>query len=364
MARKAPILFHRYPELQDKVPWIPIGNLPTPTQELSELEAILGYQSIWIKRDDLTGRLYGGSKVRKLEFILGDVIEHKKKWILTFGGLGTNHGLATAIYGREHQLKTVLALIDQPVTAHVQDQLLLFDYYGAKISYAKNKVGAVLKALWHLATKRGVYFLWPGGSTKIGNLGYINAGLELAEQIEQGNLPSPDRIYVALGSMGTFAGLFIGLKLAGLKTELIGVRVTDLRMTNEKNTAKMINQTIRYLKSLSDSFPKFEIKPEDLEINHDYAGLCYGSVTEKGLEAVDILKRTHDIQIETTYTAKAFACMIDDIKAGRVGGESILFWNTYSSVDLSHIVQNHSDYSKLPRSFHRFFSNIVSTNLE
>ncbi len=356
MTNDKPILFDKFPQLEKKVPWMPIGSLPTPVQELSELEISLGHQSLWIKRDDASGDLYGGNKVRKLEFILGDVQEKKKKWILTFGGLGTNHGLATTIYGQKLGLKTVLALIDQPVTTDVRKKLLLFNHYGAKISYAKNKAGAVIKGLWHLVTKRGVYFLGPGGSTELGNLGFVNAALELSKQIKDGTLPQPKRIYVALGSMGTFSGLYLGLKLAGLDTELVGVRVTDLSMTDEVKTAKMINQTSKFLTSLSEEVPRISAKPEELIVRHEYSGPSYGSVTEKALEGLSILQESEGITLETTYTGKAFACMVDDVKSGMTEGEPILFWNTYNSIDLSPISNNLSDFTVLPKSFHKFFS--------
>ncbi|MFW9920686.1 MAG: 1-aminocyclopropane-1-carboxylate deaminase/D-cysteine desulfhydrase [Candidatus Thorarchaeota archaeon] len=356
MTRKKPVLFDWYPSLEDAIPWTSLGTFPTPIQEMTELESSLGHQSLWIKRDDLSGELYGGNKVRKLEFVLGDALKRKKRWILTFGGLGTNHGLATAIYGREKGLKAVLALIDQPVTPHVQNQLMLFDHYEAKITYAKNTLGAVVKGLWQLLTKRGVYFLGPGGSSELGNLGFIDAALELARQIEEGVTPTPRRIYVALGSMGTFTGLYLGLKFANLDTELVGVRVTDIGMTNEKKTSNMINQTARYLASFSDEIPIISVTPKDVIINHEYAGPCYGSVTEKGTDGLRVLKVTEGIELETTYTAKAFACMVDDVKSGSLEDEPILFWNTYNSVDLSPIARQHGDYTKLPKSFHRFFS--------
>ncbi|MHA1637878.1 MAG: pyridoxal-phosphate dependent enzyme, partial [Candidatus Thorarchaeota archaeon] len=158
MLSERPILFQRYPELEDKIQWKQFISTSTPVERMDGLEKFLDYSGLWVKRDDITGTLYGGNKTRKLEFIIGDALARKKKWFLTFGGLGSNHALATAIYSREVGIKTVLALIDQPVTEHVKKQLLRFVHYGAKISYAKNMVGAVMKGLWHLLTKQGVYF--------------------------------------------------------------------------------------------------------------------------------------------------------------------------------------------------------------
>ena len=326
---------------------------------MEKLEESLSYESIWIKRDDMSGDKYGGNKIRKLEFVLADALNKRKKQIITFGGLGSNHALATAIYARELGMGSLLVLIDQPLTEHVQEQLLRYDYFDAKLSYAKNTVGAVLKALWHIITKRP-YFLWVGGSSPLGTLGFVDAGLELAQQVEHGLLPKPEHVFLATGSMGTAAGLKVGFALAGLDTDLVCVRVTDRSMTDEKKTAKLCNNTIDLLYSSSNEVPKLEFKPEDIHMVHDFAGPCYGSVTEEGIEAVRIIHDTEEIKLETTYTAKAFACMIDYIKNGKVSGP-VLFWNTYNSVDLTHIVKEHHDFMRLPKSFHKFFSeNLIS----
>ncbi len=351
-----PLLFKKYPELQTRVPWIKLGNFPTPVEEMKNLENALKHSSLWIKRDDLSGEKYGGNKIRKLEFILADLLRKKKKWIMTFGGLGSNHGLATAIYAREHGIKTILRLIDQPVTEHVQKQLLRFHHFEAKMSYAKNAPEALLKGLWHLASKRGVYsFYGPGGSNKIGNLGFVEAALELANQVELGMMPKPEQIFVPIGSMGTYAGLTVGLKLAGMETNLIGVRVTDIGMTNEIKTAKMINKTFKYLGEQSDNISQVLVSPEEVDINHDFVGPCYGAVTKDALDAIQLIRASEGIHLDTTYSGKALACMLKHIQEGRSSKGPILFWNTYSSADLNALDIKYEDYKQLPKSFHQFF---------
>src|SRR5210317_2108674 len=88
-----PFLFRNYPELKQKIAWLPLGTLPTPVHQLHRL----GYENLWIKRDDLSSPVYGGNKVRKLEFILAAAAQKKVRHLITVGGIGTNHGLATAI---------------------------------------------------------------------------------------------------------------------------------------------------------------------------------------------------------------------------------------------------------------------------
>jgi len=128
-----PALFKHYPDLKENVPWISLGSFPTPVQQLKNLEC----DNLWIKRDDQTSTVYGGNKVRKLEFLLADVIKKKARRVITFGAIGTNHGLATSIYSQKLGLDCTLLLFWQPVTKNVKQNLLLFTKYHAKAVYKK-----------------------------------------------------------------------------------------------------------------------------------------------------------------------------------------------------------------------------------
>jgi 1-aminocyclopropane-1-carboxylate deaminase/D-cysteine desulfhydrase-like pyridoxal-dependent ACC family enzyme len=118
-------LFKQYPKLEEKLPYISLGEFPTPVQKLERLGMELGVGNLYTKRDDLSGRLYGGNKPRKLEFILGDVLRSGAKEVITFGGAGSNHALATAIYSRQAGLKSISMLMPQPNARYVRNNLLV-----------------------------------------------------------------------------------------------------------------------------------------------------------------------------------------------------------------------------------------------
>jgi len=54
----------------------------------------------------------------------------------------------------------------------------------------------------------------PGGNNAVGVLGQLTGAMELAQQIENGEVPDPDAIAVAVGSMCTVTGLVLGVALA------------------------------------------------------------------------------------------------------------------------------------------------------
>ena len=71
-ATKTPVLFETYPKLKGKIPWISLGNFPTPVEKLNKLGKKIGVENFYIKRDDLSSNIYGGNKIRKLEFLLAE----------------------------------------------------------------------------------------------------------------------------------------------------------------------------------------------------------------------------------------------------------------------------------------------------
>ena len=350
------LLFRQYPGLKKGIAWQPLGNFPTPVRKLEKLGKEIGHHGIWIKQDDKSSDLYGGNKVRKLEFLLPEALRLKRKTIITFGGVGTNHGLATTIHGKRLGLGTLLVLVDQPVTAHVQENLLLFHHFGAELCRAHNTIGASLRTIGHFLTRRGLHFVPTGGSSPLGALGFVNAAFELKAQIVTGKLPEPKYIFVALGSKGTLAGLIAGCRLAGLKSTVIGVRVAYHWLANEKTTAKLANDVIRLMRKHDKTIPDISFSENDIHAIHDFFGDGYGFATPEGKEAMKLLSRTEKVELDLTYTGKAFAALMDFVKRHKeLSDAPVLFWHTYSSVDLTPIVKRDHDYKKLPRSFHDIF---------
>ncbi len=349
-----------FPGLVGKMPRILLTQLPTPVHPLDQLARARGLGRIWIKRDDRSGRLYGGNKPRKLEILLGEVKRRGRKAVMTFGGIGTHHGLATAIYAREAGWRTILVLVPQPVTSHVRRCLLLDRTYGAELHYAGSVPHAVMKALTLLARDalRGdsPSIIPTGGTSALGAIGYVSAALELAEQIRAGELPEPGSIFVPLGSGGTVAGLVLGLRLAGLQTRVVGVLVTDILPPSAARLMRLARRTLRRLRSWSAQVPETVVDATHLTIVTGYLGRGYGAPTEAGVVAQRLAAELENLQLETTYTAKCFAALLDLAARPPYRDQDVLFWNTYSSVDPAAAFAQLPDYRELPPAFHRFFT--------
>ena len=324
MENKKPILFDVYPNLEGKVPWLPLlTGIPSKVDRLKELEKHLNLKggAIYIKRDDKVHNIYGGNKPRKFEFIFGEALLKKKKGIITLGGIGTNHGIACAIITKELGLKCELFLSLQPLTWHVQRSLLLYNYFGAKLHFTKSFELGILKSLLFRLFHPKYFLMSIGGSpilgigTPLGSIGFINAIFEVKKQIEQGLLPEPDCIFVAAGSSGTSAGLTAGCQLLGLKTKVYAVNVSQDIVVNPRAIIKIAKKAIKYLRKRDDSVENVEITEESYEIIKGYLGSGYGIKTTKGQNAVDLIYelegKKNDFKLETTYTGKTMAAMLD-----------------------------------------------------
>ncbi len=335
-----------------------LTQLPTRVHPLPRWSSSLGAE-VWVKRDDETNPLYGGNKPRKLEFLLADALRRRYRSVLTFGGLGTHHGLATALFASQLGLKTTVGLVFQPVTPAVRENLLCLHALGAKLLYGQSvtRLGVVtVRELVGSFFRHDLpYMISTGGSSPLGTLGYVNAGLEFAEQVRRGELPTPEVIFVPLGSGGTVAGLTLGLRLAGVGSKVLGVLVTDIFPPTARSLFRLARKTARYLVTprLVGSAP---LQESDFAIEPGYLGKSYGAPIAEAERLTAWLREEEGIELDTTYTAKTAYALQCGVREGRWGRGPFLFWLTFSSVRLAKQLEPLPDFHELPRVFHRFFS--------
>lgn len=265
---------------------------------------------VWLKDESGFGDGgWGGNKVRKLEWIIPEAHRRRKNTLFTVGGIGTHWGLAAALYGREHGLHTVLGLVDQPVDDHVRDQLRRLEASGATLRRYQSVGRLKLAAPWILARHGLPYYLPAGGSSPIGTLGYVEAALEIAVQVERGELPEPATIVTAVGSGGTAAGLALGLRLAGLSTRVMGVVVNDSFRLDAVTVSRLANKTAELMRRRGADVPTTALTPDDLFASDRWMGETYGATTQAGTEALELAAQSEGLELEPVYTAKALAAI-------------------------------------------------------
>lgn len=317
-------------------PRISLTHVPTPLQEAPTLAADLGVGRLFIKRDDQTAQPYGGNKVRKLEWLLADAQRQGARTVITFGAAGSNHALATAIYARRLGMHPMAMLVPQPAEPVVRANLLRHLGEGTELHYFENKMElkeGLRAAMARSEARDGAapYVIPAGGSAPLGMLGYVNAALELTAQCRAMNMPMPDRLYTACGTMGTAVGLALGLALAGAPTCVEAVRVTEEEHANRDRGRALFDETARLLLARETDMPMPRFPEDTFTLRHDFFGDGYGIHTRADEEAAGYFEAHAGAALECTYTAKAFRALMADAERGHLRGETVVFWDTYSA---------------------------------
>lgn len=344
----------RFPLLAEQLPTLHLASLPTPVRELA-LSTDSGRRFVSVKYDNLTGDVYGGNKVRKLEYVFPRAKERHALRVATFGAVGSNHALATALYARKagfdctcflsHQACT--PLVAATLNMHAQNGTELIRYGG---SY-KTRIEILRRDLWG----RHSWVIPMGGSSWLGTIGFVAAGLELADQVANDEIPLPDKLYVGTGTMGTAVGIALGLAVAGLATEVHAVRVSDASITNWKKMRLLLNKTVAMMHRLDKAVPEDLGARANLRIRDEFFGPGYAQGTSATEKAIRLARDQLRLTLEPTYTGKALAALLADMRLPENEALNLLYWHTYNSVPLNVPNDHPLDATALPKEFLRYF---------
>jgi 1-aminocyclopropane-1-carboxylate deaminase/D-cysteine desulfhydrase-like pyridoxal-dependent ACC family enzyme len=285
--------------------------------------------------------VYGGSKARKLALLVSEVERRGARRILTFGAAGSHHVLATALFAEGRGLDAAALLTSQPGTPHVV-QTLRASFERATII----PVGSLARMpIAFLRARRDRdYVLPPGGSNALGASAYVDAVVELQAQIEAGLLPEPDLIVVPLGSGGTCAGLLGGIVELGLRTRVRGVLVA----TNPLARPMVVRLARRTLEERGFRTSSAELSAR-LDIDASQIGSGYGHATRAAQTALDRAREALGLVLDLTYTAKAFASVLD-LLAPRADDRvrHVLYWHTLSTAPVEPLLHGARPFDDLP----------------
>src|SRR5690606_7623416 len=194
----------------------------TPLQYSQRLVDSLGID-LYLKRDDLFAATGGGSKARKLKFILKKAHEQGCDAVVTAGGAQSNHVRATALMCAELGMK-MSAIIHDDENADSVGNLKLTKLSGAKLSFVEMKeVKSAMdrELIRYIQDGHRPYYIWGGGHSVECAYAYYRAAYELKNQLSF----SPDYIVVASGTGTTQAGLEVAIKELFPRCRILGVSV-------------------------------------------------------------------------------------------------------------------------------------------
>lgn len=312
-----PLLLERFPQLD--LPWQSIGHWPTPLRSVAE--------GLWIKDEGQCAPQYGGNKVRKLEFLLAEARQRGLGDVVTVGVAGSHHVFATALYARRMGLRPHALLFPQPDQPHAREMGRLNDSLLESWQPAQHIDTTIAAArTWsaiQLVGRKRPYWIPAGGSNALGAIGWVSAGLEIAESVANHEIPPPRRVVVPLGSGGTAAGILVGLRLGGLDSEVLAVRVAP-RPISRWWVLRQARGAIRRLGLRATR----RLDLSGLSVSDDWLAGGYGHTNAKVLAARERGEQL-GIPVETTYVAKALGACLELQHRGPT-----LFCATLNSVPL------------------------------
>lgn len=352
-------LFEAFPRLRGVVPWLSIGHWPTPVEHVRQFGAAMGLQQLYFKREDLSHPVCAGNKPRGLEFLLADAKARGSRAILTLSSAGSHHICRTAWHASQIGIRTIAVVLNQPVAGYVGSNIMLGIRSKARYVPA-NHLTIVPKFLWELCASRNrlggrrPYFIPPGGTSPRSCLGHVNAAMELKRQIDAGVMPEPDYIYVPMGSLGTAAGLMLGCRLAGLRTRVVGVAVSYRWYCTPVRTARLAKRTLAFVRRHAPEIPNIELDSTQVEVVGTALGEGYACFTPEAAELAIRLRQAEGIQLDGTYTGKAFVGALRFIMDRGLQHQVHLFWHTYHA--LPPATPTPEEISRLPRTLRRYFT--------
>jgi len=285
-----------------------LAQKPTPIQCLKHIPALPQAVKIHMKRDDLTGLLNSGNKVRKLEYLLADARNKRCDCIITAGAIQSNHIRTTLFTCAKLGIKAVAVLSgESPQT--MEGNLFLDSLFGAEIyflpkeEYDKMKDGFMQElAIKYRKQGYNPYLIPTGGSNGVGALGYLEAMQEMAQYIKMSAI---DAIFCAVGSGGTYAGLLLGKYTNGIETPLYGILVDETIEYFKAKIKRIIEEASIILNR------KFNIDENDIKLIDGYIGPGYGIPYPAEIESIKQLA-LKGIILDPVYTGKAFYGMIKE----------------------------------------------------
>lgn len=333
----------------EQLPHVSLAALSTPLEELLNLRKVIGGPRLFMKRDDLNNFGMGGSKLRKLEYLLGDALAHDCDTIVATGPIQSNHARLTAAACAKLGLDCYL-ILTEPDNGVYEGNRILQKLFGAKQIFtdftqlasdsseglmAKQQRAGDAKAAEIMAQLKREghkpYLIPRGGSSLQGTASYVGAMQELKGQLQEAGI-HPDHIFAGCATCSTLTGILMGCRVFGIDAQVHGISASRSAAEGQKIVTDKFNEEAPLLGY------SLQISPSDVLIHDEYLGERYGAPTEKSREAQLLLARTEAILLDPVYTSKCMSGYIDMVRRGQLredetavifhtGGTPLLFLN-------------------------------------
>lgn len=312
-----------------KYPKVKLIEQPSSIYHLKRISKAVGVD-IYIKRDDLFPVGFGGNKLRKLEYLLGEAEKQKATHVFTVGAIQSNHARMTAIaakmFGFEIELFLKKSVPVKEGSYFNNGNIILNNIVNATIHEVTDNekaYRAIEERKLTIEKESGkVYVIPVGGSNALGTLGYVDCYFEIIKQQNDMRLQF-DLIATASGSGGTHGGLVVGKTLSETKINIKAYNVEPDQGELALHTLKIANEALELCES------KISLSASDTVVSNGYSGTAYGIPSDFHIDTIKFLAKNEGIFLDPVYTSKAFTGLLMDIQNNVIKkGEKVLYIHT------------------------------------
>lgn len=311
---------------------ISLFHSPSRVLKVAGALSVVPDVNFWMKLDSELGKFGGGSKIRNLEFLLGDCVDLCADKIVCPGTILSNFVWSLNSYGALYDLHISLYLLNSPRTPGgiILDRLKGLESRKTVWRLSSRIRLSIVHLLGLLCPKAmcrltGIYFLPVGGASPTGCLGPYQAAAELMRQVEDGAIPMPAAIVVPVGSGGLISGLYAGLVAGGFNGKLVGVRVG--RGPSVLFIKWLARRTLTLVVGSGCNQKQRDWGNVTLILTDDFKFGGYAQSTAELSSFIQRVKSSCDIQLDGIYTSKTVYAAVALAKAGTLTG-NILLWDT------------------------------------
>ena len=315
----------------DQFPRHPLTFGPSPLQHLKRLTQHLGGAQIWAKREDVSsGLAFGGNKVRKLEYIVPDVLASGADTLVSIGGYQSNHTRQVAAVAAHLGLKARLVQEkwvpwDDPTNDRVGN-ILLSRMMGADSRLDDHGFDIGIRDSWKDALREveeagGTPYPIPAGASEhpLGGLGFANWAFELAEQERQLGITF-DTIVVCTVTGSTHAGMIAGFAaledVTGVKRRVIGIDASATLEKTRDQVARIASHTADLIELGRD------LRDDEIQVLEGWAGDLYGIPVESTMAAMALGAQLEAMITDPVYEGKSLAGLIDLVRDRDIPADS------------------------------------------
>lgn len=316
-------------------PRLPLAELPTPLHRLDRLARHLQVDKIFIKRDDLLGRLLGGNKLRKLEYIIPLAQKAGADTLITTGSFESNHACLTALVARmlgmhaavvlmgpnTHKTATFNEIIQQHLHVDIHSVEYIEGDSHSRETLSDRVTHCVEELTDNLKSKgKTPFFVPPAGCCLEGTFAFALAFDELHQQMTRLGLDSY-HIIIPVGTGSTYAGLWCGARRAGADVNIFGVSIA-------RPNPRCTNETITAAERLCRQFELKIPQPAEINIIDIFIGTGYAQPTDSAHRAMALVLETEGLLLDHIYTGKAMAGLITMLQQKQIDSRPVVFWHT------------------------------------